>query len=131
MNPLWLEIVVGGMVLNEALGRREPFLGHINRLGRAYEATVVATGFAAHLGLPLLREISANGYQELTELKATAHMKEIMEVLFYRDCRSFPKYKLATVISQDFVNYLTVQSDIYGNENIKQKWNVAHFIKGY
>ena len=50
MNPLWLELVVGG------IDTGEPFLGHIDFRGRAYEDDVVATGFGKHFALPLVRK---------------------------------------------------------------------------
>lgn len=55
-NPLWLEMVVGGI---ESNGR--PFLGHVDLRGRAYEDDVVATGFGKHLALPLVREKLTEG----------------------------------------------------------------------
>lgn len=50
LDPLWLDIVVGGMNNNE------PFLSHVDLRGRAYEDDVIATGFGKHLALPLMRE---------------------------------------------------------------------------
>lgn len=54
INPWWIDLVVGG------IQDGEPFLGHVDVRGRAYEDKVVATGFGKHLAIPLLREYSEN-----------------------------------------------------------------------
>lgn len=64
-NPLWLEMVVGGLD-NEGV----PFLGHVDLRGRAYEDDVVATGFGKHLALPLVREQLVEG-KKLTQQQAS------------------------------------------------------------
>lgn len=51
MNPLYIDVVVGGV---DEVGK--PFLGNVDLRGRAYDDYVVATGFARHLALPLVRE---------------------------------------------------------------------------
>lgn len=61
-DPLWLEIVVGGM--QDGV----PFLGHVDLRGRAYEDSAIATGYGKHLAVPLLREETerrAGGHQQL------------------------------------------------------------------
>lgn len=123
MNPLWLDLVVGGMVTTEE-GGRKPFLGHVNFRGRAYETDAVATGFGMHLGLPLMRDYLEDNAVVKTREEAEAHIKKVMEVLFYRDCRSFPKYKVAIADSSTG----TVVSD---TKNVEESWNVANYIRGY
>lgn len=113
-NPLWLDIVVGGME-NE-----EPFLGHINFRGRSYTNNVISTGFGTHLALPILREYSEKG--PLTKERAEDLVKKSMEVLFYRDCRAYPKFSQANMNLEG--------CEITQHEN-QQNWEVAHFIKGY
>lgn len=49
-DPLWIDIVVGGMQDGE------PFLGHVDMRGRSYEDSAIATGYGKHLAVPLLRE---------------------------------------------------------------------------
>lgn len=122
MNPLWLDLVVGGMVSTDA-GERKPFLGHVNFRGRAYETNAVATGFGMHLGLPLMRDYLENNEAVKTKAEAEAQIKKVMEVLFYRDCRSFPKYKTAIADAAG-----TVVSD---TKNVEESWNVANYIRGY
>lgn len=116
INPLWLEMVVGGMQDNE------PFLGHINVRGRAYTSDVVSTGFGTHLALPLLREYTENGNGYINEQQAKEVVKKCMEVLYYRDCRGYPKYSQAN-INRDGASVEDLEVD--------QNWNVAYSIKGY
>lgn len=118
-RPLYLDIVVGGMQDNE------PFLGHVNLRGRAYTSNVIATGYGTHLSLPLLREYSENptAYAKLDKSKATELMKGVVEVLWYRDCRSSPKYSQAICSAEG------VQVD--ENCFVKQNWDFAHTISGF
>jgi 20S proteasome subunit beta 7 len=113
-NPLWLDLVVGGMQ------GEEPFLGHINVRGRSYTNDVVSTGYGTHLALPLLREYSEKG--PLDEATANQLIKTSMEVLYYRDCRGYPKYSQANINA----NGCTV-SDL----EVSQNWDLALSIKGY
>lgn len=113
-NPLWLDMVVGGMQYDE------PFLGHVNFRGRAYENGVIATGFGTHLALPLLREHSELG--PLTEAKAQELVKKSMEVLYYRDCRGYPRYSMAN---------MNAQGCTVTKAAVEENWDVAHMIKGY
>jgi 20S proteasome subunit beta 7 len=113
-DPLWLDVVVGGMQYDE------PFLGHINFRGRAYTNNVVATGFGMHLALPLLREHSEKG--PLNEATAQQLIKKSMEVLYYRDCRGYPRYSQANINDQG----CTVSK-----HEVDQNWDVAYKISGY
>lgn len=113
-NPLWLDIVVGG------LQDTEPFLGHINVRGRAYKNDVISTGYGTHLALPLLREYSEKG--PIDEATAQDLIKKCMEVLFYRDCRGYPKYSQANINADG----LTVV-----DQDVNQNWDLALSIKGY
>uniref|UniRef100_A0A1L8DSY5 Proteasome subunit beta n=2 Tax=Nyssomyia neivai TaxID=330878 RepID=A0A1L8DSY5_9DIPT len=116
-DPLWLDIIVGGMQDGE------PFLGHINLRGRAYENNAIATGYGQHLAIPLLREYSENPQVVLDRNQALGLTKKVMEVLYYRDCRSFSKYTQA-VASTDGVK-------VEGPINVDQNWNVSKMIDGF
>jgi 20S proteasome subunit beta 7 len=113
-NPLWLDLVVGGME------DEEPFLGHINVRGRAYTNNVIATGFGTHLALPLLREYSDKG--PLSKAQAEELVKKSMEVLFYRDCRGYPKYSQANI---------SLEGCDIKKLDVDQNWELAKMIKGY
>ncbi|XP_031618525.1 proteasome subunit beta type-4 [Contarinia nasturtii] len=117
MNPWWIDLVVGGVQDGE------PFLGHVDVRGRAYEDKVVATGYGKHLAIPLLREYSENPNAVLDYDAAQALLKKCMEVLFYRDCRSYHQYKVA-VCTKD-------GSKVLGPINVEQNWQFATSIKGY
>lgn len=60
-NPLWLDIVVGGM--QDGV----PFLGHVDLRGRSYEDSAIATGYGKHLAVPLLREETESRTTKATE----------------------------------------------------------------
>lgn len=45
MNPLWNTVLVAG------LDGATPYLGYVDKIGVAFEDTVIATGFGAHLAL--------------------------------------------------------------------------------
>lgn len=145
MNPWWIDLVVGG------IQDGEPFLGHVDVRGRAYEDKVVATGFGKHLAIPLLREYSENpnavldydSAQALVQLLFYAffisiqmlttifvlwffsrlQLKKCMEVCFYRDCRSYHQYTVAVCTKQG--------SKVLGPINVDQNWAFATAIKGY
>lgn len=121
MNPLWLDLVVGGMVTN-AQGNREPFLGHVNFRGRSYETDAIATGFGMHLGLPIMREFTKQ--QNTTKAMAEVEVRKVMEVLFYRDCRSFPKYKVAIADGE-------AGTSVSDSISVEENWNVSNYIRGY
>ncbi|XP_037814362.1 proteasome subunit beta type-4 [Lucilia sericata] len=116
-NPLWLEMVVGG-VDHEGV----PFLGHVDLRGRAYEDDVVATGFGKHLALPLVREQLVEG-QKLTQQQASEVLRKCMEVLYYRDCRSMPKYTVAVCNQR--------RQCCPGSFNVNENWQLATMVKGY
>jgi len=117
MDPLWVDLVVGG------IQDGEPFLGHVDLRGRAYEDKVIATGYGKHLAVPLLREYSENPNVTLDLPGALQLIKNSMEVLFYRDCRGYSQYK-QVVCTTDGVR-------IDGPINVKQEWNFAHDVTEY
>ncbi|GAB0094281.1 Proteasome subunit beta [Sergentomyia squamirostris] len=116
-KPLWLDIVVGGMQDGE------PFLGTINLRGRAYEDNAIATGYGQHLAMPLLREYIENPNIVLDREGALKLNKKVMEVLYYRDCRSFPKYTQAIATAEG----VTVEGPL----SVDQNWNLANMVKGF
>lgn len=117
MQPLWLDMVVGGIQDGEA------FLGHVNVRGKSYQSNCVGTGFGNHLAIPLFREQVENPNVVMNQAQAEQLVKKCMEVLYYRDCRAFAKY------SQGICNVkgVKVDNDLAVDEN----WQVAHFIKGF
>lgn len=66
------------------------FLGSVDLRGMAYEDGSVATGYGAHIALPLLRD-AAERNPNMSRQQAQQLIEKCMEVLYYRDARSFPK----------------------------------------
>ncbi|XP_036229308.1 proteasome subunit beta type-4 [Bactrocera oleae] len=116
INPLWLEMVVGGM--QDGV----PFLGHVDLRGRAYEDDVVATGFGKHFALPLVREQISNN-RLLSQSEASQVLRKCMEVLYYRDCRAISKYSVAVSTAQGTI--------VQGPFEVNQNWQLATLVKGY
>lgn len=122
-TPLWCAWVVGGLQPNESTGNLEPFLGFVDKLGTAYKSNVIATGFGQYLATPLFRELTEQRDQLPTEEEARALVTKCMEVLYYRDARSLPRYNLV-VVKADGVHQ-------EGPVEFKGDWQVAHYVKGY
>ncbi|XP_022207272.2 proteasome subunit beta type-4 [Nilaparvata lugens] len=92
-DPLWTNFVVAGMQDGE------PFLGVVDKLGKAYESDCVGTGLGSHIAIPYMRnelEKKAN----LTEQEAREAVVKSLHSLFYRDARAFDKYQLATITAE-------------------------------
>lgn len=66
------------------------FLGTVDKLGTAYIDPVIATGYGAYMATPLLRKAYEEN-NEMTKEEAKELLYKAMQVLFYRDARSFPK----------------------------------------
>ncbi|KPM02528.1 macroglobulin complement-related 1 [Sarcoptes scabiei] len=117
-DPLWCSWVVGGLDDNN-----KPFLGLADRLGTAYVSPHISSGFGNYLAIPLLREEYEKRDGKLTETEAIDILKNCLEVLYYRDARSWNKYNLAIVNQQG--------SKIEGPFEFRGKWNLAHEVSGY
>lgn len=101
----------------------KPFLGLADRLGTAYVSPHISSGFGNYLAIPLLREEYEKRDGKLTEMEAIDILKNCLEVLYYRDARSWNKYNLAIVNQQG--------SKIEGPFEFRGKWNLAHEVSGY
>jgi len=110
-EPLWIDMVIGGM--QDGV----PFLGHVDFRGRAYEDTAIATGYGKHLALPLIREKTENQTVQLNNERAIELTKNCMEVLYYRDCQGFPQYKIASCDAEG--------AKVDGPLNVAEKWDFA------
>ncbi|CAH2056379.1 unnamed protein product, partial [Iphiclides podalirius] len=113
MDPLWNNYVVAG------IQDGEPFLGAVDKLGTAYEDATIATGMGAYMATPLLRDALEKG--PLDEESAKALARKCMEVLFYRDARSFPRYQLGVVTADGVI----VEDPV----ELKHDWTLAHMIQ--
>lgn len=120
-NPLWNHLLVGGFD-----GEGKPFLSSADLLGTTYSAPALATGFGAHLAVPILRRLFPDDMplEQVTKEQALEGLKQCMKVLFYRDARSSDKYSVA-VVTKDGV-------DLKENEQLEnQSWAFADRIRGY
>ncbi|XP_065207722.1 proteasome subunit beta type-4 [Planococcus citri] len=113
VDPLWNNIIVGG------IQEGKPFLGSVDKLGTAFEDKIIATGYGAYIAIPLLRD-AVDKKPELNAQEATEILKKCMEVLYYRDARSWNKYEMAVITS--------TSCEVQGPIEIKADWNIAHKI---
>lgn len=115
MNPLWMTVVVGGMQNDR------PYLGYVDKLGVAYEAESIATGYAAYIAQPLMRDAVAKN-PAMSEAEARAVIDKCLAVLYYRDARSWNKYELA-VVTANGAKVALHQPDT--------NWTIAGLVRGY
>lgn len=121
INPLWNHILVAGFD-----GEGKPFLSSADLLGTTYSAPQLATGFGAHLAVPILRRVFPEDkpIEEVSKEQAVSALKDCMKVLFYRDARSLDKYSIA-VITKDGI-------ELKEDEKLEaQNWAFAETIRGY
>lgn len=121
MNPLWNALIVAG------LEDGKPFLRYVNLLGVTYSSPTLATGFGAHLALPLLRRVvdTEADVGKTTLETAEKTMLESMKVLYYRDARSSRKFSLA-IIDNDQGLVIKKGLKVEG-----MAWEFAKNIRGY
>ncbi|KAI0985424.1 hypothetical protein GJ496_000434 [Pomphorhynchus laevis] len=114
-NPL----LIGGIVAGMEDG--EPFIGCVNDVGAAYQESIVTRGMGSRLILPWIRmQISMLGRlpnrQESEEL-----INQAMTLLYYRDCRAFPRYTLGVI---DSSGELLIQHAL-----CKDNWQMMNYAK--
>ncbi|KAM9838920.1 proteasome subunit beta type-4 [Aulostomus maculatus] len=116
MNPLWNTVVIGGFYNGES------FLGYVDKLGVAYEAPTVATGFGAYLAQPLMREVLENKV-EITKQEARELVERCLKVLYYRDARSYNRHEIAIVTEEGV--------EIIGPLSSETNWDIANMVSGF
>jgi len=123
-NPLWNVLIVAGW------DDGKPFLASADLLGTTFSAPTLASGFGAHLAVPLLRRVCPDeaAVAGITREKAIETVEESMKVLFYRDARSMNKFSMAIVSGKG------ENVDIEWRKNVElkqQSWKFAEGIRGY
>jgi len=114
-DPLWNTFVVGGLQLGK------PFLGYIDKIGTAYEAPYIATGFGTYFAIPLLAKAhEENPNMNLDEAKAL--MRKCLQTLYYRDCSAASKFQVAYVTADG--------SHLTEPEAVDSDWTLANFVGG-
>ncbi|KAF2157133.1 20S proteasome subunit [Myriangium duriaei CBS 260.36] len=121
-NPLWNAMLVGGLD-----DQGNPFLASADLLGTTFSSPTLATGFGAHLAIPILRKHvpDEEAAKKLSREEAVNIIKECMKVLFYRDARSMDEYSIAIVSKSEGATL----SESEKLEN--QSWAFAEGIRGY
>jgi len=116
-DPLWNIFLVCGMQ------DKEPFLGYVNLQGTAFEETVMATGMGTDLALPVMRAAMEKKGGLLSYDEARSTIQQCVRLAYLRDCRSWPKYQLATIDAAG--------SRVEGPLMIDSDWEFARGVKGY
>lgn len=104
VNPLWNQLVIGGVK------NGNKFLGYVDLYGTTYEEDYIATGFGAHIALPLLRE---QWKPDMTEQQARDLMVSCLRVCFYRDCRSSNRVQFSKSTDTELVIEEPFSMDTY------------------
>lgn len=86
-NFYYNQLVIGGYKNGQS------FLGYIDMVGTSFTENHIATGYGAHIAIPLLRK---SWRPDLTRDEAKKLLDDCMRVLFYRDARASNKITLAT-----------------------------------
>lgn len=84
---------------------------------------MIATGFGAYLAMPMLRSEYEAKNGQLTEDQARSLIVKCLQVLYYRDARSFNQYHLAIVNETG--------SKVEGPFKLTTNWDFAHMVTGY
>eukprot|EP00047_Mylnosiga_fluctuans_P002437 m.224534 g.224534 ORF g.224534 m.224534 type:complete len:258 (-) comp11104_c0_seq1:50-823(-) len=116
MEPLWNTVVVGGV------SSGVPFLGYVDKIGVAFEDNTVASGYGAHIAIPLMRA-AYEANPAMSEDEAVALLQKCLQVLFYRDARSVNRYEIAIVTATG----VRILPPIEGPTN----WDIAYMVRGY
>lgn len=120
LDPYWNQLIVAGVDGEN----KEPYVAFADLRGTTYSAPAIATGFAMHLALPMLRKATDDDrWKTLSKESARATIDECMRVLFYRDARSLNKFSVAT-ITPEGIEFQTDQS-------VSSKWAFAEKQYGY
>lgn len=125
MDPLWNAVLVAGFNADKT-----PFMRYVDLLGVTYGALALATGFGAHLAVPLLRKLVPNDsdYVNVLEADARSAIADCMRVLYYRDARAGDKYTVAVLTCTDGEVSVSLESGVRV-EN--QSWRFAENVIGY
>lgn len=88
VDPLYNQLVVAGMAEGNT------FLGYVDLYGSCYTDNVIGTGYGTYMAVPLLRK---HWKENMSEAEAKDLLENAMRVLFYRECRTINKYRIAKV----------------------------------
>ncbi len=87
-------IIFGNLNLSFSVSRSlhavSSFLGFVDLYGSNYKEDVIATGYGAHLAIPILRK---RWRADLTFEEAKKLLDECVTVCYYRDCRAINRVR--------------------------------------
>ena len=90
-------------------------------IGTAFQDDLIATGFGAHLALPLMRKALEETPSHLMEEGAArALLEDCLRVLFYRDCRALNRVQLAKATADGVL--------ISPPYELETNWDSASFV---
>jgi len=115
-DPLWNTFLIAG------LEDGEPYLGCVDKIGTSFRDTKIATGYGAHIALPLMRD-AMEKKPNMTKEEVRTLLLNCLRVLYYRDTRALNKHQIATITAEG----VTMEKDI----KIDSNWEVAKFVCGY
>jgi 20S proteasome subunit beta 7 len=108
-----------GTVADSATTQGGSYLGVVDLYGTYYEENYIATGFGAHLALPLMRQ---HWRADMSEEDARALLGKCMEILFYRDCRAGGK----VVFGKATTGGVEVSREV----GVAEKWDHSMWLRG-
>lgn len=88
-EPALCQFVVIGDVNGES------FIGAVDDIGTKWSTDCVATGYGAHMCIPLLRKALEVRGADLTRDEAQMVIADCLKVIFYRECRALNKFQIA------------------------------------
>jgi len=115
-DPLWNTFLVAG------LEDGEPYLGCVDKIGTTFRDSKIATGYGAHIALPLMRE-ALEKKPQMTKEEVRALLMNCLRVLYFRDTRALNKHQIVTVTAEGV--------EIENNLKLDTNWEVAKFVSGY
>ena len=92
------------------------FLGAVDLYGTTYTDNFIATGFGAHMALPLIRR---HHRLDMTEEEARKLLEDCVRVLYYRDARTINKFIVAKATNEG----VTVSEPF----SLETKWDYSLF----
>eukprot|EP00758_Cryptobia_borreli_P008075 Tbor_TRINITY_DN5355_c4_g3::TRINITY_DN5355_c4_g3_i1::g.4677::m.4677/K02736/PSMB4; 20S proteasome subunit beta 7 len=107
------------IVLVGSSEKGKDFIGAVDDIGTKWSTKTVATGYGAHIAIPLMRKALEANNDKLTREQALAVIRDCLKTLFYRECRAINKFQIA-----DAANGKVIISDPF---TVDTKWDFEGF----
>ena len=90
----------------------KPFMAAADSIGTRWTDKCLATGYASHICIPLLRKaFEVKNGEPLTRAEAMAVLTDCMRTLFYRECRAVNRFQVAEACNGKVVLHEPVTLD--------------------